>query len=249
LVKCPAKKEDEKTYSIFSNIGINFKDGNVLEKYVSLSLKKTKKKEDFSLLWGVASAVFEIKTDKGIVVPIVKRTFETQHPNEWALLPAGGIDTTLELRHPNIAMNREIIEELILFENGEYVNPLDSFNFVLEKSKVIINDEANGKKYYAYGEFFEHEKKLFLIGTYRSKKVFKLEDLIVFDGEKKGIKYLNRKVALIPVNSNLYGEKTPVVARYQGCKHCKQFDKYYIDLSASETSTLEYLRKKWKKKL
>ena len=107
---------------------------------------------------------------------------------------------------------------------------------------MIIVDDFDGKKYHAYGEFFEWNKVLFLIGTFVSDRVFELEKFCVFDGEKREEDYLHRDVALLPYNSRLEGIVTPL-ARYKYGKHNEKLD---IDLEGYQTPTLEYLRKKWK---
>lgn len=200
--------------------------------------KRARKK--LGLAWGVVSAVFEIQTDKGTVIPIVRRSKCTTNACKWALLPSGGIDSICELRHPNRAMEREIFEELRLYQNFEYVYPLI---FHHEDSKVTIHDKAVDKKFQAYGELFKWCHTLFLIATFKSERVFTLDSFVVFDGEKnEDNKFLHRDVALLDIDSPLDCKVKPV-ARY---KCGKRKANSCIDLSGFQTPTLEYLRSKKK---
>ena len=118
-------------------------------------------RKDYELVWGAVSAVIRIETEEGIVIPIVKRSDDApDNPSKWALLPAGGIDNVDELRCPNFAMEREIWEEVRIYQDNEYYYPL---LFSHENSEIEIFDEANEEKYHGYGEFFRWENMLFLI--------------------------------------------------------------------------------------
>lgn len=136
-------------------------------------------------------------------------------------------------------MEREIYEELHLFQNDEYFYPL---MFHHKDTDVTIYDERVKKKYHAYGEFFECKQQLFLIATFKSDRVFELDKFIVFDGEKNDQEeYLHRDVALILEHSSLSGKVKPIARFKKGARaenHC-------IDLNGFQTPTLEYLRKKW----
>ncbi len=200
--------------------------------------KRERKK--LGLAWGVVSAVFEIQTDDCIVIPLVRRSNDTTNACKWALLPSGGIDSKEELRCPNIAMKREINEELWLYHNYKDV---DLLTFTPKDAKVIIYDKAVDKKFSANGEFFKWCYTLYIIETYQSKKKFTLDSFIVFDGEENKDKLLNRDVALLNIDSPLDCKVKPV-ARYKGGKRIK--DNSCIDLSGFQTPTLEYLRSKKK---
>jgi len=216
------------------------REGNTVYIDTNIIITNIRARKKFDLVWGVVSAVFEIQTDVGTVIPLVQRSHNTSHPLEWALLPSGGIDSIAELQCPNRAMEREIYEELRFYQNDKYIYPLI---FHHEDSEVVIFDKAKGKKFQAYGEFFEYNHTLFLIATYKSKRKFELDNFVVFDGEKKDNKFLHRNVALLSVDSTLYGKVKPV-ARY---KAGNREANLCIDFNKSKTPTLEFLRKKWKR--
>ena len=157
------------------------KADNVIHINTKYKITNIKDRNKYDLVWGVVSALFIIKTDAGPVIPLVQRTSDTTNPLKWALLPSGGIDSVNELQSPNLAMEREIYEEILLYEDNEYFYPL---SFHHDDSEVIIFDEFVNRKFHAYGEFFEWMNTLFLLSTFTSKKIFKIKNLIVVDGEK-----------------------------------------------------------------
>ena len=214
------------------------REENIIHIDTDIIITDKRARKKIGLAWGVVSAVFEIQTDKGTLIPLVRRSKCTTNALKWALLPSGGIDTICELRCPNRAMEREIFEELRLYQNFEYVYPL---TFHHEDSKVIIHDKAVDKKFHAYGELFKWCHTLFLIATFKSEKVFTLDNFVVFDGEKnEDDKFLHRDVALIRSDSPLDCKIKPVASYKCG----KRKDNSCIDLSGFQTPTLEYLRKR-----
>ena len=209
--------------------------------YINTNLRATSKLEVERLKneWIIVSAAFLVEAAGKLCVVLVERVPELK----WALLPAGASGTVEELRHPSIALEREAQEELVLFRNGMRVCPIEVSRMIMSNDvrEVTVHDEANGKSYVDIGEVWKHGRKWFFMRCYLIECDWR--ELHFCDGEKDEFakKYLNRRVALVPVDS-LHGEAKPL-AVYRGLK---KISSGKIDLSGLQAPTLEWFRKKWR---
>jgi len=205
--------------------------------YINTNIKAASESEVQRLgnEWIIVSAAFLVEADGKYNVVLVERVPELK----WALLPAGASGSVEELRLPSIALEREAQEELVLFRNGMRVCPIEISRMIMSSDvrEVTIHDEANGKSYVDLGEVWKYGRKWFFMRCYLIKCDWR--ELHFCDGEKDELtkKYLNRRVALVPVDS-LHGKVKPL-AVYRGLKKIS-FGK--IDLNGLQAPTLEWFR-------
>lgn len=191
--------------------------------------------------WAVVSAAFIFNSLQGKCVALVQRTLDAKdNPGKWALIPAGGSENIIELRKPGLALEREAWEELKLYwtrARGKCVDPL-SVSDNKTSNPFKIKDKANGKEYTEKGEIYKDKegKQLFLMRTYLVKKP--LETLMIFDGEMKDRHYLDRWIALVPLDK-LDG----IVKPFAIFKSKIKMKNTEIDLSGYQTPTLDWFRK------
>lgn len=190
---------------------------------------------DIRPLWHAASAAFIVKSEEGPCVIIVRRTGDTEFTQKWALLPSGGSMTVEELQRPSITLERECREELLVWNQGVKVDPLE-ISKMLPFDEVIIKDEGTGEEFIEHGEVIPSAKQFIFMRAYLMKP--KLKDLIIADGEEHYGKPIDRTVAVVKVTDNLYGKVMPVAM----FKSKKKIPNSEIDLSGFMTPTLDWFR-------
>lgn len=191
---------------------------------------------DLRPLWHAASAAFIVDSVHGPCVILVRRSGVTEFTERWALLPAGGSQTIEELRRPSITLEREGMEELLIWRLDG--SPVDVFeeSVPYEFPKVRILDEATGEEFWEKGEVIPTKSQFMFMRAYRLKP--RLEEIVIQDGETHGDKPLDRLIAVVRVNDDLHGKVMPVAM----FRSRKRIEPEEIELSGFQTPTLDWFR-------
>jgi len=192
-------------------------------------------------IWGSVCAPTYFETPLGTCIALVQRIGDVPNSGKWAVWCAGGIESTEELMHPDLALQREIEEEInIYYADEKITNRL--VMYPISEREVFINDNFGRYGRVIKGELFEHNGVIFYIVEYTvDDSMDYFHELTLFDGEIYNGKQLDRKVALVPVDEDFNGVVNPAVV-YQGMNRQPNDA---INLTGYQTPTMEWLRGRW----